>query len=410
MINQRRLIKVLLFTTVLHASTHPVQAGADDVLKPGRFIKLVSATSEQKNILNAWVDSLRSAISDHQFEYGRRTNEGRLWQGFAPRLKDLHQLEKRTRTKTDGFLDSIRAVLSPKQAERLKRVLKKHDLLSYPIAPTPFQYISTSPTNPKFDNSAKAYRVAIPGAKTVASGWGYKDLLDTWTVSKYVRLPEGVGQSNVQRPDVQVVADSPTLRSLIVRSPLIVAATLMTPDLSQAEFDVLYEHYAHTFSSKDTGWQAYRKANRTDDQILVRLKMNTPYNEYYLSTDRYIIFLEDSDGTGYEPSRIDADPVRKLEALEIRLPGQTVTYTDVFGTYTGQPGYKETRTLSNPSKIRYTGQQRLVRLYFPAKDFSGAPIVTGDTRELKLVIQPDLENLPRMELAWDLKRKPKEKK
>ena len=115
-------------------------------------------------------------------------------------------------------------------------------------------------------------------------------------------------------------------------------------------------------------------------------------------------------GVGYEPAKIDADPVHKLEALEIRLPGQTVTYTDVFGTYTGTPGYKETRTLQNPSKIRYAGQERLLRLYFPARNFAGTPVVTHKTRELKLIIQPELEDLPRMELKWDLKRKPKARK
>ena len=357
------------------------------------------------------MDSIRSVIAAHQWEYGKRTNEGRLWQGFVPRVKDLHELEKKARGRTDTYLDSIRAILSKKQKEKLKGILKKKDLLAYHIADVPFHHISTSPMNPRFDDKTKAYQIELPGPMTAAAAWSYPDLLDTWTVSKYVRLPNAMANRTlVQSADVQVTANSPALRSLIVRSPLIVAATLMVPDLSNAEFDVLYHNYPHTFESRESAWSSYSKANGLDEHIVIRLRMSTPYNAYYLSLDRYIIFLEDNDGVGYEPEKIDKNPVHKLEALEIRLPGQTVTYTDVFGTYTGTPGYKETRTLRNPAKIRYAGQERLIRLYFPARNFAGAPIINQNSRQIKLVIQPELENLPRMELKWELKRKPKKTK
>ncbi len=395
----------------LGTSNPVLAANPGDLLDPGRFVRFVSASRDQAKSLNVWVDSLRAAVSAHQWEYGKRTNEGRLWQGFVPRLTELHELEKGTRTRTDGYLDSIRTILTPRQREKLDGLLKKHDLLGHRVETIPFHQISTSPLKPKFDDRAKAYQVELPGEETVAAGWSYGDLLATWTVNKYVRLPNAMAnQTLVQSADVQVSANSPTLRSLIVRSPLIVAATLMVPDLSHAEFDVLFEHYPHTFDTRESAWDAYSGANELEKYILVRLKMSTPYNEYYLSTDRYIIFLEDSEGVGYEPEKINSQPIRKLEALEVRLPGQTVTYTDVFGTYTGRPGYKETRTLRNPSKIQYAGQERLVKLHFRARDFSGAPVVSRKTREMKLVIQPELENLPRMELKWDLKREPKDNK
>lgn len=386
-------------------------AGPEDLLEPGKFVRYVKASPEQRDRLNAWVDSLRAAVADHQWEYRRQTNEGRLWQGFIPSLKELHELEKQTRERTDAHLDSIRAILDSRQRDRLAGILKKNDLLRHPIREVPFHHISTSPLNPKFDDRAKGYRITLPGGETEAAGWSYEDLLDTWTVSQYVRIPDGpTSESLLYSPDVQVSANSPTLRSLIVRSPLIVAATLLVPDLARAEFDVLYEHYPHTFESRASAWETYGEANGLDDHIVVRLKLSTPYNEYYLDTDRYIIYLEDPEGTGYEPVKVDAEPVRKLEALEIRLPGQTVTYTDVFGTYTGIPGYKETRTLRNPAKVRYAGQQRLIRLHFPSRTFAGDPVVGENTREMTLIIQPEIENLPRMELEWDLSRKPRARK
>ena len=384
-------------------------ARGDDLLKPGQFVKAVKAAPEQAGRLTVWIDSIRAIIADHQWEHGKRTNEGRLWQGFVPGLKDLHRLRSQTGAKTDAYLDSIRSVLTPKQSERLQRILKKVNLLGYPVRETPFHHLSTSPLRPKFKDRTKAYRIEQSDEPTVAATWSYEDLLETWTVTNYVRRQDAyVNQSLVQSSDIQVDASSPSLRSLIVRSPLIVAATLMSSDLTQVEFDILYEHYPHTFQTREAAWKAY--TSDTQNHLLVRLKLSTPNDAYFLATDRYIIFLEDSEGNGFEPDSIVARPVRRLEALEIRVPGQTVTYTDVFGTYTGEAGRRETRTLSNPGKIRYAGQERLIELRFPKTDFSGKPIVNSKTRELRLIIQPELENLPRMELTWELKRKPKQRK
>jgi hypothetical protein len=405
--------KTLLFCSLISISLSPaeVAAGADDILKTGRFVKHVEANKEQAPRLNVWVDSLRAVISDYQWEYGRRTNEGRLWQGFFPQVKDLHALAESTRGKTDTFLDSIRIVLDKKQNARLARILKKNDLLTYPIAEVPFHHINNTPLSPRFDDKASAYRVEIPGEITLASEWSYRDLLNTWTVNKYIRMADAmVNQTMFASPDVQVAANSPTLKSLIVKSPLILSASLMVPDLALSEFDVLFDNYRHTFASRESAWASFVAGNGLNDHVVVRLKMSTPYNEYYLSPERYIIFLEDSEGTGFEPIKIDKGPVRKLESLEIRIPGQTVTYTDVFGRYTGVPGYRETQTLSSPAKIRYTGQERLLTLHFPARNFAGEPIVTPNTRKLKLVIQPELENLPRMEMMWEMKKKPKARK
>ena len=405
------MIRLLTALVITACSPLAVSADAGDLLDTGKFAKRVKASGDQAPVVNAWVDSLRSAVGAHQFEYGRLMNEARSWQGFAPKLKTLRELEKKTRTRTDAFLDSIRAALTPKQTERLDRILKKHDLLDYPVTDVPFHRISTSPLSPKFKKRAKAYRVSIPGEPTEAAGWSYRELLETWTATTYVPIPEGtVNQTLVQSADVQVSASSPMLRTLIARSPILLSATLMPPDLSRREFDILYEHYPHTFESKASAAAAYTASQKSDENILVRLRMSTPYNEYYLNTDRYIIFLEDEEGTGYEPSLIDAAPVRGVETLEIRLPGQTVTYTDIFGRYTGQPGYKTTRTLRNPSKMQYSGRERLLKLFFPARTFDGRPIVTPKTRSLKLVVQPELENLPRLELTWDTSKKPKKRK
>lgn len=397
----------MLFLTLSPSTTIP---DARDVLEPGRLGEKVKATPAQKDLLATWVDSIRSVAGDHQWEVAKHTNEGRLWQGFVPRLEDIQKLRELAGLRVGTYLDSIRAVLAPDQVKRLDRILEKADLLAYPVRDTPFHHISTSPLKPQFKDKTKAYQLT-GGEETVANAWSYADLLETWTVTSYVKRPRPIEEQGlVQAPDVQVSANSPTLRSMIVSSPLVLAATLVTPDLGRAEFEVLYNHYPHTFTTKEAARDSYTASIGAGDNILIRLKMSTPSDAYYLSMDRYIIYLEDDKGTGYEPLSVSAEPIRKLEAVEVRVPGQTVTYTDVFGTYTGRPGHKVTRTVSNPSRIQYAGQERLIKLYFPSRDFSGNPILGPETLELKLIVQPELEDLTRMELTWDLKRKPRERK
>ena len=398
----------LLLSAVLTGSIH---SSSEYLLKPGRFAKHVDATLEQSAVLVSWVDSLREAISDHQWEYGKRTNEGRLWQGFTPDIKTLRELGQTTQRRMNSYLDSIRIVLNEKQVARLDQILKENNLLNYPVADVPFYHINNSPLNLRFDDKASAYRVNFPGEVSAAANWSYVDLLETWTVNKYVRLPESVSQQTLTTfSDVVVTAESPSLSSLILRSPLILAATMMVPDLRKAEFDVLFNNYSHTFRNRESAWSSYVAENGSDKYIVIRLKMTTPLSEYYLSPDRYIIYLEDSEGTGYEPEKIDKNPILKLEDIELQTPGKTATYTDVFGTYTGTPGYKQTRTISQPGKINYTGRERLLKLYFPSKNFEGTPIVSNKTRRLKLVVQPEFENLPRVEVMWEMKKKPRAQK
>ena len=76
----------ILLNLIAISPAHGANAG--DLLKPGQFVKFVQASQDQSIRLNVWVDSIRSAVAAHQWEYGKRTNEGRLWQGFIPRVKD----------------------------------------------------------------------------------------------------------------------------------------------------------------------------------------------------------------------------------------------------------------------------------------------------------------------------------
>ena len=98
-------------------------------------------------------------------------------------------------------------------------------------------------------------------------------------------------------------------------------------------------------------------------------------------------------------------PEDVVETVEISLPGRQVEVTDVFGTYYPYvPGNKEVYYLEAPSQIVYTGYEKLVRLFFPGKDFQGRPIVGRGTRFLKLIVQSEDADFVRTELTWELKR------
>ena len=135
------------------------------------------------------------------------------------------------------------------------------------------------------------------------------------------------------------------------------------------------------------------------------MKMSTPFAARYLDLDAWTIYLEDSDGIGYEPEKIEEESLHPIKALEISVPGRAVEVTDVFGNYYPYvPGNKEILYLEAPAEVVYTGHEKLLKIYFPGKSFRGLPIVTEKTKRLKLIVQSQKEKFVRTELIWDLSR------
>ena len=213
-------------------------------------------------------------------------------------------------------------------------------------------------------------------------------------------------QSDIfNRPDLQVRALPGSARDRIAKSPLLLAATLLVPDLAWAESELLWNHYPHEQQDREELWSDYRQQNHLNDEIQVRVNMSTPHAKAYLNLDRWIVYLEDEEGTGYEPIRTEQIAFNALEALEISLPGREAEVTDVFGTYTGQPGYRDHIYLEAPSRVVYTGHEKLVAFYFTGRDFRGKPVVDEKTRSVKLVVQSQHDDFGRAELVWNTKRR-----
>lgn len=401
----KRMLSYAVVISLAATVTSTDAASPRDLLEPGRFQSQVKASARQAKILAPLVDSLRSVISGYQWEYGRRTYEGRLWLGYTPTIKQLHLLEKNTRRKVDGLLDSVRAVIDDNQEKRLTKILKsKQDLLDFKLSDTPFYRVNNSPLNRRSQEQTDAYRIELPDPDWRDTPLSYRELVRSWTVRNYVQSAVRAEPGLAQSPDLQYDTTSPTLKRLAVQSPLLLSATIAVPELVREEFDLLFEHYPHTFSDKQAAWNGFSANNHLDDRMLVRLKMSTPGAAYHLDVERYVIFLEDSKGTAYEPITMEVTAHHKLEALEIDLPGRSMSVTDTFGRYTGIPGYTETRFLELPSKVRYAGQEKLLKLYFPGFDFQGRPILREGLKHVKLVVQPEDRAFPPLEMKWNLKK------
>lgn len=395
----------------------PLQAAdLDDLLHANKLIKHLKAKKEQKAAITSQVEHLREILTDYTFERAKKLCEATLWQGHIPRIKELRTLRKTTLDTIDATIALLKssASLDEDQTERLDKLMNGNDnILDYPIAETPFHHVKNSPLFDRFDRRSKAYQITLPNLPPPDNTWTYPQLLELWTVRGYipaVRPIDDLSQApNIaSSPDLQTRVLPTSDQTKIVKSPLLISATLLVPELGKAEFDLLKTYYSPD-SVNVTTWENYVEQNQLNDMIQVRLKLNTPYTEEFLDLDRWIIFLQDSDDIGYEPLEIKARAFYPLEAVRVAVPGREVEVTDVFGRYFSPiPGERERFYLEAPSKMTYVGNEKLLELYFPGRDFQGKPVVDEKTKFIKLIVQSQETDFGRSELIWQIE-KPKNK-
>lgn len=395
----------------------PVHAAdLDDLFEPKKLVKHLRAKPPQKASIEEHVAQLRHILTDYQYARAKKLCEAALWQGHIPRIKTLRALRKATLDSLDATLDNLKgaAQLDEKQIKRLDKILNgKDNILDYPIAKLPYHHIKNSPLFDKFLRQTHAYQITLPGSPDTDFEWTYAQLLETWTVRGYIPSVRPIDDlahapDIASSPDLQTrVLPSPE-RARIVKSPLLIAATLLVPELGKAEFDLLKTHYSPD-SVHVTTWPEYVLDNKLDHMIQVRLKLNTPYDENFLNLDRWIIYLEDNEGIGYEPIDVSPRAYYPLEAVRLSVPGREIEVTDVFGQYFSPiPGTKERFYLEAPARMIYVGNEKLLQLYFPGHDFQGKPIVDEKTKSLKLIVQSQETDFGRAELIWHIS-KPKHK-
>ncbi|MDA0711223.1 MAG: hypothetical protein O3B73_13550 [bacterium] len=412
-----RWTRILLAFLAFLCGTAPIP-GADigDLFDDQKLSKEIKAEAEQTEAISKQVTILRETVKGYQLTRAKMLCEATLWQGHIPKIKVLRSLRKAALDSVDATLAAMKlsAQLSDKQMKHLDKIRNSDDsALDYPVAEHPYYYVQNSPVVDKFRRAQKAYQISLPGTPSSDNTWTYAQLLETWTTRGYIPAIRPIDDLQ-NAPDIASASDLQTRvlptseRGRIIKSPLLISATLLIPDLGKAEFDLLKSQYAPD-SVDVTTWADYAAKNHLDDMIQVRLKLNTPYNEKFLDLSRWVIFLEDADGVGYEPLEIAPRAFYRLEAVEVSVPGRQVEVTDVFGQYFSPiPGEKERFYLEAPSRMTYVGNEKLIQLFFPASNFQGKPIIDENTAEMKLIVQSQESDFGRSELIWHID-KPKNK-
>ena len=390
-------------------------ANTRDLLEADRLSKHLKAKGDQKEHIAKHVSALRDVVIEYQTERARRTNEALLWQGYIPKLKDLRSLRQSANDSASAVFDALKTALDSKQIERLDKLINKGDVFAILIAQHPYYHVQNSPLFPEFSGKKEVYKLSLPSEPDPDNTWTYPQLLKVWTVRSFipsVRPIDNLSQapSIAEHPDLQFRELEVSERYRVVRSPLLISATLYVPDLVRSEFDMLQTHYGPDSISAQT-WEDYASQNQLDDDIQIRLKFNTIYDKAYLDLGRWTIYLEDSEEIGYEPDKIEERAFYPLEALQVSVPGREMEVTDVFGTYispTYTPGEKVRYFAEPPANITYVGNEKLLILYFSAHTVMKTPVVSDQTKYIKLIVQSHETDFGRSELMWEFK-KPKSK-
>lgn len=164
--------------------------------------------------------------------------------------------------------------------------------------------------------------------------------------------------------------------------PITVRATLMDSALVQAGI----REFARLASMTEDELERFRVTYRTDhslDQyIFVEAELQTVLAEDYLKLDRWVIFLEDERRNQYEPRRIETDPIQK--PLARMVPGDV----------------RDRESRFPASRFESFANQR-IELYFPKLRIDGTPVITTETRSLKLVFVDARDSKVHAEGAWD---------
>jgi hypothetical protein len=407
------LIKNIVFCALFLMLSAPLSAAdLDDLFDVQKLSKHLKATPTQQETIATHIPKLTAIIAGYQITRAKKLCEATLWQGHIPRIKTLRTMRKATLDSVDATIASLKelAQFNEKQNKNLDKLLKGNDnILDYPIAKHPYHHVINSPVIKDFLREKHAYRITLPSHPTPNNTWTYAQLLETWTARGFIPTLRPIDDLQhapdiASSPDLQTRVLPQAERARIVKSPLLISATLLVPDLGKAEFDLLKTNYAPD-SVDVTTWDEYVVQNQMENMIQVRLKLNTPFNEKYLDLNRWIIFLEDADGVGYEPRQVEARAFYPLEAVEVSVPGREIEVTDVFGQYFSPiPGEKERFYLEAPSRMTYVGNEKLLQLYFPGRDFQGNPIVDEKTKFLKLIVQSQETDFGRSELIWRMEK------
>ncbi len=383
-----------------------------DLLDLQKLTKELKLAPAQQDSAKQKVEQIREVLEACEWDYARMTCEAFIWKGERTPLDVLKERKKKAYTEVESLLRAFREGLDKGRQTRLDRMMKGWDrLLDLPLhEKLPFYYVDTRPIFNRLENDREVSYTTFTDPSSLDPDWNYADILRTWTARTYLSNVlnfEDQMPGIAEVPHVNVRTIPGPVKGKLVQSPLVVAATLMSPDLVEAEVQHIHKYYNPESQSLDAIRAAYLTQNRVGDAILVRLKMSTPNAAPFLSKKNWIIYFEDNDGTGYEPIEVREEAVRPIEAIKLEVPGATYEVTDVFGTYYPYIPGEKTYLTEETQNITYVGNEAQVKVFFPVRNLRGAPVVTPETSFLKLIIKPAEGNADPAEAEWRFKKQKK---
>jgi hypothetical protein len=388
--------------------------GADpkDLLDLRKLTKELKLSTAQQDSAEKKIGEIRKVLEVFEWDYARMTCEASLWKGERPPLDVLKERKKRAYTEIEALLRAFREGIDKNQQARLDRLMKGWDgLLDLHLnEKIPFYYVDTRPVFKNLENDREVYYTTFTDAPDLNPSWTYAEVLKTWTARTYLSnfLSEASRTPGItENPDIGIRTIPGPVKGKLVRSPLIVAATLMSPDLVEAEVQHIHEYYNPEGQSLEAIRTTYRTQNRVGDAILIRLKMSTPNAALFLSRQNWLIYLEDNSGTGYEPVEVREEALRPIEAIKLEVPGATYEVTDVFGNYYPYIPGEKTYLTEETQRVTYVGNEAQVKVFFPVRNLRGSPVMTPEISSLKLIIKPADGDAEPAEAEWKFKKQKK---
>ena len=160
--------------------------------------------------------------------------------------------------------------------------------------------------------------------------------------------------------------------------PLQIAATLMDTTLIEAGLRHYVDLIKMTPEEEAEFRYAYDQRYQVGNHLLIWCELSTFWAELHLDLDRYTIFIEDDAINQYEPVRI-LDESRPRRQVGADRPSQ-------LGTRGRDLGWEI--------------HQKTLMLCFPKSDPVGNPVLSSDTKFLKLIFLRSEDDRTRAEGTW----------
>ena len=375
-----------------------------DLLDAQKLSKRLKLSPDQKSGIVEPVERLRTLVAGYGKEWTKQSCESVLWEGEQVGVvwewDDLRRIHEKTFEELDGIIEKIRSGLTEKQQKRLDKLAQDRDelLVEATKQQIPHVHIDASPLFKRQGKEEEAHVPYFFKPLQAGSEKQYGEILPKWTVKTYIQespVDEINREPGVAESQYYSYRTISFRKSKLVRSPLIVTATLMGTELVEAERRHLQE--AHPSDGQEIGAE-----EQGEEAIQIRVKMRTPYHKQLLDLEKWTIYVEGDEGVAYETSWVVEKGEGPGKPLPLSVPGVMVERTDMF-----YHPYMPRRTFyaQRPDTLTYRGHEKLVQLFFPAKDFRGTPTLDEDTKSLKIVLQSEVEEHYRLEVTWFFNQK-----